>query len=169
MTSPNHLSGEKASISTRPFHTSHVFPHLLLALFGQLKNKLAYPCERCHARPLKRTSSWIYDCQRSWNVWMPQATEELLLLSLFVLFNQREDIRWLSTCQFNCLDSCWGNCCQVCNPGILLPWDLPTFFPRIKVIITNYDDSNFYRYSRPKIQSSRVKLKTKYSFSSALS
>lgn len=42
------------------------------------------------------------------------------------------------------------------------------FFPRIKVIITNYDGSKFYRYSRPKIKSSGVKLKIKDSFSSAL-
>lgn len=43
------------------------------------------------------------------------------------------------------------------------------FFPRIKIIITNYDDSNFYRYNRPKIKSSGVKInKTKNSFSSAL-
>lgn len=67
MTSLKLLFGEKASISTCSFHTSHVFPHLLLALFGQLKNKLDYPCKRCHA--LNRTSAWIYDCQRSWNVW----------------------------------------------------------------------------------------------------
>lgn len=65
MISPNHLFGEKSWFSRYPFHTGHVFTHLLLAFFGQLKNKLVYPSKRCRAKLLNRPSSWVYGCQRS--------------------------------------------------------------------------------------------------------
>lgn len=95
----------------RFFHTCY-----LVFFFNRLKNKLAHLSKRCHAKPLNRTSPGMRGYQRSWNVWSDCLRPQNFLFSahLFCLSKEKPS----ADCHFTCLDSCWGNFCQVCNPGI---------------------------------------------------
>lgn len=128
--------------------------------------------KRCHA--LNRTSPWIYDCQRSWNVWSeclrPQKNFPFSAY-LFCLIKEKPSGDCPSV-SLTVLIPAEGTSAKSAIQTFYFLGICPNafkFFPRIKVIMTNYDDSNFYRYSRPKIRSSGGKLnKIKGSFSSAL-
>lgn len=61
------------SVPRHPFNPTHVFPHLIAAHESRLKNKLAYPSNRHHAKHLNRTFETLnipFPPTLSWLKWL---------------------------------------------------------------------------------------------------